>query len=389
MALATPENAGPAGPGATTAAAALRVAAILSIVVVPGVVILSAVGAGTFGYDFLAYHQAVERVVAGDRLYDPSVQITGGFGLFYYPPPFVLLLLPLGLLPSAIASNLWLGTSAVMLLAGIAILPVRPTVRWAILLLAGLSWPVAYALKLGQVGPLLLLLFAVGWRWRDRPIVFGLAGAIGTIVKIQPGIVLAWAVLTRRWTAVVVAAALLVLASVIATVVAGGPSIWADYLTLLRIVSDPITTPHNFTPGAVAYQMGAPVGIAAGIQVVSSVAAVAAVVVAALRMPADVSLLVAIVASQLLSPVLWDHYALLLLLPVAWLLERGHWWAIAIPLSTSVLMLPVGLPAIVFPIAFWVTMAALLAVGSNEAARARVTADASAPEVRPLSQSLQ
>ena len=35
---------------------------------------------------------------------------------------------------------------------------------------------------------------------------------------------------------------------------------------------------------------------------------------------AEASYLVAVVASQLLSPVLWDHYALLLLLPVAWLL---------------------------------------------------------------------
>ena len=62
---------------------------------------------------------------------------------------------------------------------------------------------------------------------------------------------------------------------------------------------------------------------------------VAAVILAALRARADASLLVAIVASQLLSPVLWDHYAMLLLLPVAWLLERRQWWAVLIPLVTS------------------------------------------------------
>ena len=37
-------------------------------------------------------------------------------------------------------------------------------------------------------------------------------------------------------------------------------------------------------------------------------------------------------ASQLLSPVLWDHYAMLLLLPVAWLIDRGQWWAVRVPL---------------------------------------------------------
>ena len=45
--------------------------------------------------------------------------------------------------------------------------------------------------------------------------------------------------------------------------------------------------------------------------------------VTALRLGAAPSYLVAVIASQLLSPILWDHYALLLLLPVAWLVDRG------------------------------------------------------------------
>ena len=45
--------------------------------------------------------------------------------------------------------------------------------RWWIVLLAGLSWPFAYAVKLGQVGPILFLLFAIGWRWLDDPIRLG------------------------------------------------------------------------------------------------------------------------------------------------------------------------------------------------------------------------
>ena len=39
-------------------------------------------------------------------------------------------------------------------------MPVRPSVQWLTVLLAGLSWPFLYAVKLGQVGPLLFLLFA-------------------------------------------------------------------------------------------------------------------------------------------------------------------------------------------------------------------------------------
>src|SRR5436190_10666235 len=178
------------------ARAALPVAAIASLLLIPGLVILAAQSAGTLGFDFLAYHQAASRVLAGERLYDPTVQQTGGFGLFYYPPPFVLAILPFALAPPATATWLWIGASMAMLVAGIALLPVRTTVRWATLLLAGLSWPVAYALKLGQVGPLLFLLFAMRWRWLDRPLAVWAAGALGAIVKLQPGRILVWALLT-------------------------------------------------------------------------------------------------------------------------------------------------------------------------------------------------
>jgi hypothetical protein len=350
------------------ARAALPILAIASLVVVPGVVVLAAVSAGTFGFDFLAYHQAATRVLDGQRLYDPTVQQTGGFGLFYYPPPFVLAVLPFALLPATAATWLWLVLSVAMLVAGIAILPVRPGIRWATLLLAGLSWPVAYALKLGQVGPLLLLLFAVAWRWLDRPLAVGGSSALGAIVKIQPGIVLAWALLTRRFSAVLIGLALLAVATVAATVVLGGIGVWQDYVALLRNVSDPITTPHNFTPGATAYQAGLSAGIATTIQVASTAAAVVAVVLAAVRAKADASLLVAVVASQLLSPVLWDHYAMLLLLPVAWLLERRRWWAAAIPLVTSAVTLFVDLPAAIYPVVFWITLVAVLWTGLREAA---------------------
>ena len=55
---------------------------------------------------------------------------------------------------------------------------------------------------------------------------------------------------------------------------------------------------------------------------------------ATLWLPAVPSYLVAVVASQLLSPILWDHYAIVLLLPVAWLIDRGWTWAALIPLAT-------------------------------------------------------
>jgi hypothetical protein len=345
---------------------ALPIVAIVTFALIGGTVVAAAAGAGTHGFAFAAYHVAANHLLTGQDVYDTAVEHTGGYGFFYYPPPFIFGALPFALVPLSTAVWMWLGLSVALLLAGIWLMPVGRTVRWATLLLAGVSWPTVYALKLGQVGPLLLFLFVVGWRWMDSPTRLGVAGAIGAIVKIQPGIVLAWALLTRRFRAVVIGGAVLVAAAVAATIAFGGLSVWGEYLTILRTVSDPITTPHNFTPGAVAYQAGVSAGLASVLQIGSTLALIVACLAAVVWLPNEVSYLIAVVASQLLSPVLWDHYAMLLLVPVAWLLNRRAWWALAIPLATSAATLLVSLPPVIYPVTFWATIVGLAWVGLRE-----------------------
>ena len=339
--------------------AALPIVAILSLFLGLGPVLASA--GDTLGFDFLAYHQAAVRLLDGQRLYDMSYTGTGGFGLFYYPPTFAPFLIPFGLLSATTATWTWIGLSLVAFLVGVWLLPVSRTVRWWTVLLAGWSFPFIYAVKLGQVGPVLFLLFAIGWRGLERPLPVGLSGALGAAIKLQPGLVLAWALLTRRYRAVVVGGvALLILAGL--SVVLAGFGAWPDFLSLLRTVSDPITTPHNFTPGAVAYQLGASASVASAIQLLSTVGAVV-VWLAAIRWATDeASFLATVVVSQLVSPVLWDHYAMLLLLPVAYLLSAGRWWALAIPLVTAWPLVGITPPA-AYPILFWVTLVALVWVG--------------------------
>jgi hypothetical protein len=46
---------------------------------------------------------------------------------------------------------------------------------------------------------------------------------------------------------------------------------------------------------------------------------------------------------------------MLLLLPVAWLIERGHWWAIAIPFATSIPLLSIA-PPVTYPIVFLICL---------------------------------
>jgi hypothetical protein len=168
---------------------------------------------------------------------------------------------------------------------------------------------------------------------------------------------LAWAAATKRWRAVVVGLACLALAAVAITPFVG-PGTWFDYVEILRRVSAPITTPHNFSPGAVLYQLGVPQTGALVGQLAAMVLTVGIVVVAWFRAPADASYLATAVASQLISPLLWDHYAMLLLLPVAYLIDRGRALVAAIPLAMSVPLVWL-VPAWAYPLAFLVTLAAV------------------------------
>jgi alpha-1,2-mannosyltransferase len=338
---------------------ALPVVAVLSFV--GGLAAALAFAGDTLGFDFLAYHQAAVRLLDGQPLYDMSFTATGGFGLFYYPPTFAPFLLPFGLLEGGTATWVWIALSLVVFVIGVAALPTSRTVRWWIVFLAGWSFPFVYAVKLGQVGPILFGLFALGWRWSEQPIWLGVTSAVGAAIKMQPGLVLVWALLTHRWRAVAIGAVTLIVLAVAATVLAGLGA-WGDFLTLLRTVSDPITTEHNFTPGAVAYQAGVPRDVAGLIQLASTVLAVV-VTLAGVRWATDeASYLMTVVASQLVSPILWDHYAMLILLPVAYLLSAGRWWAAVIPLATAWPLVGVT-PPVAYPVVFWATLVITFLVG--------------------------
>jgi Glycosyltransferase family 87 len=285
----------------------------------------------TLGYDFEAYAAAARRLVNGEKLYDSTVSLAGGFAIYLYPPPFALALTPLLLLPEAMARAVWVLAMALCLPLGAALLPTRRNVRWAVVCLGALSWPFLYSVKLGQVGPLLFVLFAAAWRWRQRATPLGAAIAVGALVKVQPAILIPWAAVTGRWRAAAIALVASAAAATIATVFTG-VSAWTDYAALLGRVSSAVATPHNCSPGAVLYQAGLPEAVAEAGQLASTALAAAAVLLLWRYGREEVGLLGTVVASQLLTPLLWDHYAVILLLPTAWLLERGRSWAVAIPL---------------------------------------------------------
>jgi hypothetical protein len=343
----------PTAPDRFLTPLAIEASAAAAMVILYASAMGSSIGHPSLGYDFLAYLAAGQRLLAGQPLYDLQQTAPGPFGLYLYPPPFALLMVPLALVPQTLAVALWLGALAVAFVVAIAILPTSPRVRALTLLVAGTSWPVLYGWRIGQPGMLLLLLGAVGWRYLDRPWLLGGSTALGVLAKVQPGAVFLWALLVGRWPALVRGLVVGVSLAAVSAVLLG-PVVWLDYGRLIvGTAASADTTPHNFAPGALAYAAGAPEPVARAIELATMAGAATALVVAARRGGPAAGYLAALVAGQLFSPLLWDHYAVLLVLPVAYLLERGRRWA-------AVLLPALWLPwPILYPVSFFLVLLAL------------------------------
>ena len=332
----------------------------LGIAVIYAVLIVeNAAALGLLGYDYLAYDLAVDRLLAGQPIYDATATETGVFGLYFYPPPFLLLVLPIALLPTDVAIWAWTAALVAASVAAIVILPVYRRVKWWMALLTALSWPLVYSIKLGQVGPIILLLFAIGWRWLDRPWPLGASIGLGTVIKVQPALLIGWAAVTGRRRAAAIAIGVVVVLAIIATLVAG-PNAWLENASLLGRVSRPIETAHAFGVGRLAFESGMSVEAATLLHYANLVLVASVAVLTVIRGSPVASYLAVVIATQFLSPVLWDHYALVLLLPTAWLLQRGQLWAAVIPAATStaLVLLEIEAPWL-YPASFWL---ALLAV---------------------------
>jgi len=347
-------------------------AATAGIVVLTLVVrIAIAIANGFLPHDFLAYDGAVRHLLAGEPLYDTTATATGKLGLFLYPPSFALLLLPVALVPTELASSIWVYLVIVAAVAAIWVLPVSWTIRWVLTIAMGLSAPLVGAIAQGQVGPLLFLLLALAWRYLDRPGVVGAALALGMTIKIQPVILVAWAIGTGRRRAAAIAIAGAAAVALVATAFVG-PGAWADLVSVLARTNQPILTPNSVGIGRLAFEAGASETISTFLYAANIGLVAVAFVVAIRRASPVASFLVGAVASQMISPVIWEHYAVVLFLPVAWLLSRGRRWAILILVATSVPISTV-VPHAIYPIAFWVALLATLAEGMTAADAAPAT----------------
>ena len=334
--------------------------AVLVAVVVLALFSLGTRGGLGWGYDLGAYTDAADRLVRSLPLYQPITQQgpfePGPGGLYLYAPQLAVALLPLTAQAVGDQVAVWTVLHIGALVVACAAMPVRRTVRAATLIAAALCYPGISDMVLGNVSTFVFLASVLTWRWLERPL-GSIALAAGMTIRPTLGILLVTWALRRTWRPIVwtVLAGLLLVA---VTLPFAGLDAYLGYLTMLRNLTVGLAINQNSTVGSSAWQAGVPAEWADRLQLASYLFALV-VVVASARRDAQTAFAGGVAASLLLSPLMWSHYLLSLLVPLALLVERGHRWVLLLFATTWIPVLLSGAnliyPLLVFIVAALVT----------------------------------
>jgi alpha-1,2-mannosyltransferase len=191
---------------------------------------------------------------------------------------------------------------------------------WRCYVIALLSPLAAEPVEFGAVGPLLLLLVALAWRFRDRTGVAGAAVGGAVVLKLFLAPVALWLVFTRRLGAALVAVVFaigLALVSWAAIAFRG----FTDYPHLLHTLTN-AEARNSYSAFADLRALGLPGTAAQALVVLAGIALLLLAARAALAPTAEQrendrrSLILTLAAALVLTPILWLHYLVLLLLPI-------------------------------------------------------------------------
>jgi alpha-1,2-mannosyltransferase len=264
--------------------------------------------------DFGAIRSAGVAVLHGHSPYpppDPEVLLKAR--QLVYPPLVAYLFVPFALLPYGVAAPLYFVLLLAALAGALLVLQVRD---WRCYGIVALWYPTVACLGTGAVGPLLALLLAVGWRHRARPLVAASALSIALVAKLFLWPVGLWLLATRRWRATVFTVAL----ASVELLVPFAPLGWGgvrSYRTLL-VALDGVFGPVSFSANTLFRAFGASTALARAEVVALGVVLVVLVLVVGLRRGSDHgAFAIALAASLLLSPIVWMHYYVLLVVPIA------------------------------------------------------------------------
>jgi alpha-1,2-mannosyltransferase len=274
------------------------------------VALFAATGSEKLGYDFRAvYLPAAESVWHGESPYaDDDPQATGRLP-YVYPPQLAILLVPFTALPVDAAAVFGVLASLAALVGALAIVGVRDIRCFAAVLVWAPGWN---SLEMANVSALLALLLAVAWRFRTT--VWPLAAALGLAVPVKLFLwpLLAWTAATRRFHALAWALGIGFAVTLLAWALIGfaGLTSFPDQLSMVDFDA-------SYSIVAIAEELGFGRSVGRVLTLVIGGIALVGVVHLARRDDDFGSFTASIAAGLALTPVVWQHYLVLLAVPLA------------------------------------------------------------------------
>jgi glycosyl transferase family 87 len=281
--------------------------------------------------DFGVFLGAADDVLHGRNPY--AGPFPGGAAFQYvYPPLLAVVMSPLALDYDGTVA-IWGPFLLVCIVSSLIVLGVRD---WRCLAIAAVCPFTRSAIEYGAIGPILVLLVAIAWRFRDNAARTAAAVSLAVAVKLFLWPLVVWLAVTRRPRAAGLAIALALLLTFSSWAVIGFAGL-AEYPSLLNRVEDQARDSYSLT--ALFMTLGAP----ARVSTAASFTIGALLLGLAVRFARDPNrtktdgdrrALTATLASSLaLTPVVWSHYFVVLLIPIA--LARPRFSAIWVALLAT------------------------------------------------------
>jgi Glycosyltransferase family 87/Dolichyl-phosphate-mannose-protein mannosyltransferase len=273
---------------------------------------------GAFDNDRAPHDLAIFLHAAGKVIHGASPYAFHGDETYAYPPLLAFLVAPLHALSAGMATLVWTVLSLAAIALALWLLGLRD---WRCYALTAVYPFTRSAIDLGTVGPLLLLAVAVAWRWRDRIVQPAAAVGAGVAVKLFLWPLAVWLALTSRVRAAVASVGFALAFGLIPWAVLGFAGI-GDYPGLLRRLADDEAT-SSYSVVALGVRAHLPEPAAVVLLLITAVSLLAAALWVARdvrRTPRQhdvIVLTLCLAAAFAASPIVWVHYFLLLLVPLA------------------------------------------------------------------------
>lgn len=304
----------PVGPGAARHLRGRAVTAFaLASIALALIEICSNAAGNQYGFDFHGGMWRAGRDVLDGLSPYPVPRISALLAqsnAFIPPPPLALLSIPLSVLPFTLAVVLLNVVCAAGLTASLLVLGVRD---WRVFALGLCSFPFVASLVLGQPDGVFALVAALSWRHRGSG---RGAMAVGALIalKLFAWPLILWLLATRRARSAAIAtlSTLVILAGTWACIGFRG---LRDYSRLLTADSRAFEqNSHSVVSAAMRLGASQRVGLVLAIVVALSLV----LIVVRIAHGGDLAWFAAAIAAGLLtSPILWSHYLVLMLVPLA------------------------------------------------------------------------